>query len=133
MIKNTLGKGLSIFMLLAVFVLSGASNKDVFKVLDDKGSALNIRTPAWVQAYLAGGNAAVEKLEQYKEKYCFVVLVSDTNKDYAVSSAHDMSKVRNEIQNASFAGARIEADWWQLVKHKKTTLYRAFTLWVREK
>ncbi|MDR2768268.1 MAG: hypothetical protein LBB82_08095 [Treponema sp.] len=137
MIRRALKKTLYAFILLAAaFTAAGAGNDDEknIVVLDDKGAAFDMNTPAWVKLYLAGGNAAVEKTEQYKSKYCFVVLVYDAGKNYAISAANNISNAVDN-RNISFSGVRKEADWWQLVKNKKTNTlsYRAFTLWTREK
>jgi hypothetical protein len=140
MINGALKKTLYAFVVLAaVFTAAGAGTdaEENMVVLDDKGAALDMDTPAWVQSYLAGGNAAVEKTERYKNKYCFVVLVCDADKNYAISSANNGAHMANLIdkRNISFSGARKEADWWQLVKNIRTNIqiYRAFALWTKEK
>ncbi|GMO31448.1 MAG: hypothetical protein Ta2F_06890 [Termitinemataceae bacterium] len=133
-----LKKMLCFTMLLTILLLplsASGNDKANFEILDDKGSAHAIKTPVWVQSYLAGGNAAVEKLKQYKNKYCFVVLVDDPNKDYAVSRANLTSNIVTDTRNISFSGVIKEADWWQLVLDKKTNeeTYRVFVLWTKDK
>jgi hypothetical protein len=54
------------------------------EILDDKG-AKSVPTPAWVTAYLTGGNIAVEALPEYKDMYCFVIAEDDTDKAFLLA------------------------------------------------
>jgi hypothetical protein len=54
------------------------------EILDDKG-AKSVATPAWVNAYLSGGNLAVEALPEYKDNYCFVITDEGQDKDFIVA------------------------------------------------
>jgi hypothetical protein len=61
------------------------------EVLDDKGAAFGIQTPTWMTAYIANNNTGVEKLADYKDKYCFVVEYTDVSKDFAVAWVQNAS------------------------------------------
>ncbi|GHV60658.1 hypothetical protein AGMMS49587_02710 [Spirochaetia bacterium] len=54
------------------------------EILDDKG-AMSVATPKWIDAYLSGGNLAVEKLDEYKDNYCFVISDEGRDKDFIVA------------------------------------------------
>jgi uncharacterized lipoprotein YmbA len=62
---------------------SGPKQKSI--VLDDKGAALGISTPAWVTAYTAGGVIAAEALAEYKDSYCFVIQAESTDKPFLLA------------------------------------------------
>jgi uncharacterized protein YcfL len=53
-------------------------------VLDDKGAAFGIAAPDWINAYISGGNLAVQKLKDYSGLTVFVVESDNASKDYAV-------------------------------------------------
>jgi hypothetical protein len=53
-------------------------------VLDDKGASFDIPTPAWLSAYITGGNHAVEALPEYANEHCFVVDFINPDRDYAI-------------------------------------------------
>jgi hypothetical protein len=80
---------------MAFMATGGASTGPIQKtqILDDKGAALGIPAPAWVQAYVSGSNLTVEALPEFESKgvYCFVIEQNDANRDYAI----------NWVQNAS--------------------------------
>lgn len=70
----------------AASIAASVKPKEKTEVLDDKGAAFHVNTPAWVTAYIAdGGNTGVQKLTAYKNQYCFVVDYADKNKDFAVT------------------------------------------------
>jgi hypothetical protein len=54
-------------------------------LLDNKGAALGLETPKWLIASETGGNAAVEKLEEYRDVYCFVVNAESKDKDFLLA------------------------------------------------
>jgi hypothetical protein len=63
-------------------VLAGCASGP--QILDDKG-AMSVPTPAWVDAYLTGGNNAVEALPEYKDTYCFVIAQDSTDKSFLLT------------------------------------------------
>jgi hypothetical protein len=63
-------------------VLAGCASGP--EILDDKG-AKSVATPAWINAYLSGGNLAVEKLDEYKDMYCFVISDEGQDTDFIVA------------------------------------------------
>jgi hypothetical protein len=63
-------------------VLSGCKSGP--EILDDKG-AMSVPTPSWVNAYLSGGNYAVEALPEYKDMYCFVIAQDSTDKPFLLA------------------------------------------------
>jgi hypothetical protein len=81
---TTLGAMLALCVTL-VLAACGSAPKQRTEVLDDKGAAFNIPTPAWVTAYVMDGNHAVEQLSQYKDEHCFVVEFYDKNRDFAIA------------------------------------------------
>ncbi|GHU56648.1 hypothetical protein FACS189442_5340 [Spirochaetia bacterium] len=72
-------------------------------VLDDKGAAFGLPTPAWLADYLQGGNTAVQKQSAYKDKYCFVIEFTDSNKEFAaawVSGANGPEAVSQKVSTS---------------------------------
>jgi hypothetical protein len=64
---------------------SGPKVQQKTELLDDKGAALGIPTPAWVSAYVSGGNEAVSALPEYKDNYAFVVSSDSTDKPFLLA------------------------------------------------
>jgi hypothetical protein len=63
-----------------------------YKVLDHKGAAMGDNAvPKWVNAYLDGGEIAVEKLSDYKGYYCFVGTEEGVNKDMVIRWAQGVA------------------------------------------
>jgi hypothetical protein len=111
-VKSIVLFGLSLSLLTLVFgCASGAKSPETVaaavqagqktEVLDDKGAAFGIPTPAWVVAYLESGNLGVEKLPLYKDKYCFVVETADQSKDYATAWVQNASGPQQIAQKVS--------------------------------
>jgi hypothetical protein len=61
------------------------------ELLDDKGAALGIPTPAWVNTYLSGGNVAVEALAEYKDSYCFILDDESTDKAFLLAWVNNLN------------------------------------------
>jgi hypothetical protein len=61
------------------------------ELLDDKGAALGIPTPAWVTTYLTGGNVAVEALAEYKDSYCFILDDESTDKAFLLAWVNNLN------------------------------------------
>jgi hypothetical protein len=51
----------------------------LWQITDYRGRAGAGEIPAWVNACLAGGNAAVETLEEFQDRYVFISVNSGTN------------------------------------------------------
>jgi hypothetical protein len=60
-------------------------------LLDEKGAALGIPTPEWVNAYMTGGNLAVEALSDYKDSYCFVISDTSTDKQFLLAWVNNLN------------------------------------------
>jgi hypothetical protein len=46
---------------------------------------MSVPAPKWIDAYLVGGNNAVEALPEYKGSYCFVIAEDSTNKNFLLT------------------------------------------------
>jgi len=94
---RTLMSALTALIAAAVVMAGCASNKGAAgtppapktpeqktELLDWQNAALNAAVPEWVTA-AAESNIRVQTLKDFKDQYCFVILLEDeTNKDYAV-------------------------------------------------
>jgi hypothetical protein len=78
--------GRKVFVLCAAAIVLSvlAGCKSGPEILDDKG-AKSVATPKWVDAYLTGGNLAVEALAEYKDNYCFVISDEGQDKDFIIA------------------------------------------------
>jgi hypothetical protein len=79
-----LRNGGKVFVLCAIAVSLSVGCKSGPEILDDKG-AMSVATPKWINAYLSGGNLAVEALDEYKDNYCFVISDEGQDKDFIVA------------------------------------------------
>ena len=100
------------------------------EVLEHKGSALGINElPVWVQTYIQKGITGLEKLNDYKNVYCFVAETTASNVDAgqalfsgASSGGTDGSyatyfeNVVKTASNIEYSGARKINDWWVLLR-----------------
>ena len=59
------------------------------RLLDDKGSGLNIPTPAWVGIYLRDGISGVQR--EYRDVYCVIGEQSGVNRQFVLSWADGFS------------------------------------------
>jgi hypothetical protein len=69
-------------------IVAAAAQKPVQQVtvLEDKGSGFGIETPAWLGAYIQGGNLAVQNnIKDYKDYTVFIVETEDAVRDFAVN------------------------------------------------
>jgi hypothetical protein len=76
---------------LALAACAGGGPVQRTELLDEKGAALGIPTPAWLTSYLSGGNAAVEALPEYKENCCFVIDEESTDKAFLLSWVNNVN------------------------------------------
>lgn len=70
---------------------SGPRPAQQTELLDDKGAALGIPTPAWVTSAQTGGNVAVEALPEYKDSYCFVVEDESADKAFLLAWVNNLN------------------------------------------
>jgi hypothetical protein len=70
---------------------SGPRPTQKTELLDEKGAALGIPTPQWLTTYLAGGNIAVESLNEYQDSYCFVISDSSTDKQFLLAWVNNLN------------------------------------------
>jgi hypothetical protein len=55
-----------------------------YVAVSDSASDMGLPMPKWVAAYIQnGGNRGVEKLDDFKGEYCFVINMEDSNKSFA--------------------------------------------------
>jgi len=65
--------------------------------LDWKNAGLNFPVPAWVENYQQG-NMAIQKLDDYKDSYCFVVEAeNESNLDYAIAWVNNIANAAAQV------------------------------------
>lgn len=74
-------------------------------VLEDKGSAYGIKTPAWLQSYIMGTIKDVEKLPENKDKVCFIGTAEAMNLPSAQLFA---SRMDAQTQIAQYLSTRVK-------------------------
>ncbi|MCL2186557.1 MAG: M48 family metalloprotease [Treponema sp.] len=75
---------LSIIILIISCTTTKSSNYDE---LENKGTVMGVSTPNWVKLYTASGVSALQKLPEYKDKYCIVGEESGVNRQFVINWA----------------------------------------------
>ncbi|GMO31439.1 MAG: hypothetical protein Ta2F_06870 [Termitinemataceae bacterium] len=99
----------------ATMVMAAGKTKEKVEVLENKGTSRSLKDPAWLTAYISSGISAVEALDLYKGKYCFIIEHDDLNKDFAIAwvggaeapravAAKIATTVSSSMSNASGGG-----------------------------
>jgi len=86
-------KALAALTVITIVALIGCASKPKVKVveMENKGTAMNIKTPEWIKSYISGDITAVQKLSQYKDKYCIIGQESGVNKQFVLTWSDNFS------------------------------------------
>jgi hypothetical protein len=92
-------------MILSVSCATKAPLRKGEVLLEDKGTAFGVKTPAWVEASIIGGPKDVEKLPAYKDSVVFVSQFEAQNLQSAQLLAERMDA---QTQLASYLSTRVK-------------------------
>jgi len=80
-----------IVMVIAALVFACATTKVKIVELENKGTMTNIRTPAWVTAYVEHGISRVQAQSEFRDKYVVIGEESGVNRQFVVTWADNFS------------------------------------------
>jgi hypothetical protein len=86
---------------------TGPKPEQKTKLLDEKGAALGIPTPAWVPLYQTGGNLAVEALPEHEGMYCFAISDESTDKAFLLNWVNNLN---GPVEIASVIATTVSQD-----------------------
>jgi len=83
-----------VFAAIGAAILSAgcaSGPKVTVKELENKGTAIGGKTPAWVTNYAEKGVSAVQALPEYKDRYCIIGEETGVNKQFVLAWADNFS------------------------------------------
>jgi hypothetical protein len=80
-------------VIISIIAAAGCASKPKVKIveLENKGTMTNVKTPAWVTAYVENGITKVQAQSDFKNKYVVIGEESGVNRQFVVAWADNFS------------------------------------------
>jgi hypothetical protein len=109
MMRKTTVLVVSVLVVLLMLVATSCATKAPLRkgevLLEDKGTAFNVKTPRWVEAAIIGGAKDVEKLPDYKD---FVVFIAQFEAQNLQSAQLLAERMQAQTELASYLSTRVK-------------------------
>jgi hypothetical protein len=108
---KSIRSGVSILLVLVVLFISlnGCSTNPPLRknevLLEDKGTAYNIKTPKWVETAIINGSKGIEKLPDYKD---YVVVIAQFEAANLQSAQLLAERMQAQTEMASYLSTRVK-------------------------